>query len=275
MKIHHIFHSGFMLEMEHSVLLFDWYTGELPPVPTDKNLFVFCSHAHLDHYSPAIWELQLDHPDVLYILDEGIEDAQHHPEAKILTVRPHECYAITGRVIRHSSPDELFEADLEQLAAGAAEDEAFSALRICTLESTDMGVAFYVETEGKRIYHAGDLNVWFWNDEPMEDNIASEKKCREEMQYLADQLRSSAHRSSAGAGPGNAGFPLDVAFVPLDPRLEEYGPKCVAAFMEILGAEYVFPMHYWEREEETRAYLKDDLISAYEDRLCFDPEVEI
>ena len=35
-------------------------------------------------------------------------------------------------------------------------------LKIRTLKSTDLGVAFMVETEGRRIYHAGDLNRWQW-----------------------------------------------------------------------------------------------------------------
>ena len=158
MKITHIFHSGFMVEMEKSVLLFDWYRGKLPQIPSGKRLYVFCSHAHEDHYSPMIWSLQKIVPEVTYILDAGIPDAARHPEAEVITVEPRQAYA-----------------------AGP--------LRIRTLTSTDMGVAFYIETEGKRIYHAGDLNVWYWFDEPLADNISSEKRCRAEMQYLSDILR--------------------------------------------------------------------------------------
>ena len=215
MKITHIYHSAFLVTMEESVLLFDWYKRSLPEIPADKKLYVFCSHSHEDHYSPQIWELQKKHPDVTYILDEGIADAAAHPEADIVTVRPRQTLEIP--------------AD----GAGTA------SLKIITLESTDMGVAFYIETEGKRLYHAGDLNVWFWNDEPMEDNIASEKKCREEMQFLADCIRKQgpdADRRGADGGPEL----VDVAFVPLDYRLEEHAPRCIASFMEILGSAHVF-----------------------------------
>lgn len=259
MKITHIFHSGFMLEMEESVLLFDWYKGTLPEIPTEKRLFVFCSHAHGDHYSPKIWELQKTHPDVTYILDAGIPDAVKHPEAFVLCVEPRMAYAIS---------------DQKTVTVGPAAAEAFVSgdtplLRIITLVSTDMGVAFYLEIEGKRIYHAGDLNVWFWFDEPMEDNIASEKKCREEMQFLADLLRAEQ------AASGEQAPLMDVAFVPLDPRLEKDAPRCMAAFMEILSAKIVFPMHYWGREEETRNYLKDERISRYAPVICFDSFREI
>lgn len=240
MKITHIYHSAFYVELEKNVLLFDWYKGSLPEIPAEKKLYVFCSHAHEDHYSPKIWELSGEHPDLTYILDEGIADGNGHPEAEVIRVRPREEYS-----------------------AGSAE----TALRILTLESTDMGVAFYVEAEGKRLYHAGDLNVWFWYDEPMEDNLASEKKCREEMQYLAGRLKGDPRYPD--------GALLDAAFVPLDFRLQEEAPRCIAAFMDILGAAYVFPMHYWGREEEVKGYLSDQRLCPYAAKLCFDREKTI
>ena len=66
MKITHIYHSAFLVTMEESVLLFDWYKRSLPEIPADKKLYVFCSHSHEDHYSPQIWDLQKRHPDVTY-----------------------------------------------------------------------------------------------------------------------------------------------------------------------------------------------------------------
>lgn len=299
MKITHIFHSGFLAELEKSILLFDWYTGPLPDLSPDKTLFVFCSHSHGDHYSPKIWELQKKHADVIYILDEGIADAARHPEAMIVYVSPHKVYRIWPDRTVSVSPWDIDLRDSADTSARNKDSGNTSALKkdyadtsalnekagqksghtdsspqepvitIRTLISTDMGVAFYVETEGKRIYHAGDLNVWFWNDEPMEDNIASEKKCREEMQLLADAIRPACAEERSGQAKEESRL-LDAAFVPLDPRLEEHAPRCMAAFMEILGAGIVFPMHYWERETETTAYLTDERISAYTPLICFD-----
>ena len=141
MKITHVYHSCFLAELENSLLLFDWYKRDLPVLPADKKLYVFCSHVHEDHYNAQIWDLQKTHPDITYILDEGIREAGDHPEADIVLVRPRQTYEIPAN----------------QSAAGTE-----NSIRIITLESTDMGVAFYIEAEGKRLYHAGDLNVWFW-----------------------------------------------------------------------------------------------------------------
>lgn len=44
MKITHVYHSCFLVELEHSLLLFDWYKRDLPVLPADKKLYVFCSH---------------------------------------------------------------------------------------------------------------------------------------------------------------------------------------------------------------------------------------
>ena len=55
MKVTFIEHSGFMVEMEQNVLLFDYYQGEIPSFDGSKTLYVFASHSHADHYDPAIW----------------------------------------------------------------------------------------------------------------------------------------------------------------------------------------------------------------------------
>ena len=57
-KITHIYHSGFVLELNETVLIFDWYSGELPSFDTSKKVIVFVTHGHPDHYSPRIWELE-------------------------------------------------------------------------------------------------------------------------------------------------------------------------------------------------------------------------
>ena len=43
-------------------------------------------------------------------------------------------------------------------------------LKVDTLLSNDSGVAFIVKTKEGTIYHAGDLNDWYWDGEPKADN---------------------------------------------------------------------------------------------------------
>ena len=47
----YIKHSGFLVETKESYLLFDYWEGKLPELQYDKELYVFSSHAHHDHYT--------------------------------------------------------------------------------------------------------------------------------------------------------------------------------------------------------------------------------
>jgi L-ascorbate metabolism protein UlaG (beta-lactamase superfamily) len=150
MKITAVYHSCFVVELERSVLLFDYYRGTLPPLPADKELFVLVSHKHPDHYSPAIWELEKRYPRVCYVLFE----------------------AVPGR-----KGDNI-------LYVSARRSYEFHGLSIETLASTDEGCAFLVRAEGKTLYHAGDLNWWHWEGEPGWDNGWHERAFKEEIEAL-------------------------------------------------------------------------------------------
>ena len=47
-------HSGFLVELPGLTLLFDWWQGDLPPLPSDP-LLVFASHRHPDHPGFLLW----------------------------------------------------------------------------------------------------------------------------------------------------------------------------------------------------------------------------
>ena len=89
MKITHICHSCFLVELSHTLLLFDYFQGPLPVLDPEKTLFVFSSHRHHDHYSPAVWELSESHPNVFYVLDENIPARR---SANVLPAAPRNRY---------------------------------------------------------------------------------------------------------------------------------------------------------------------------------------
>ena len=139
MKITYLHHSGFSVETETKVLLFDYYTegGRKayfdPAAYPDKAVFVFVSHAHEDHYDRRIlsWAKR---PNVRYVLSFDVRTEAGF-EGRTLCAEPHRTYDFDG-------------------------------ISIQTLQSNDEGVAFLVKADGKTIYHAGDLNWWHWNGEP-------------------------------------------------------------------------------------------------------------
>ena len=137
MKITYISHSGFAVELENHIFLFDYYKGEIPKFDPKKSIVVFASHVHHDHYVEEIFELREQYPDVHYVLSSDIRRSAK----KILEEKQIEAQVSFLRI--H-----------QELELGK--------VRIQTLKSTDAGVAFLVECEGRTIYHAGDLNWWHW-----------------------------------------------------------------------------------------------------------------
>ena len=91
MRITYIGHSGFLVELKKSLLLFDYYEGALPALSHEKQLYVFASHRHPDHFNPEIfwsgrkiWECIL-FPVLRYLGIQGSQGASlpnHTPEAK-------------------------------------------------------------------------------------------------------------------------------------------------------------------------------------------------
>lgn len=104
---------------------------------------------------------------------------------------------------------------------------------IRTLQSTDEGVAFLIRVDGLCIYHAGDLNWWHWEGEDPDWNM-----------QMGDDYRLQIGRLSKEA--------IDIAFVPVDPRLGNDMLRGIEYFMEVTGATLVIPMHYG-RDGETAA----------------------
>ena len=100
-------------------------------------------------------------------------------------------------------------------------------LSVQTLRSTDLGVAFLVRVDDACIYHAGDLNWWHWEGETPAYNRQMAADYQQQIDFLA-------------------GEKVDLAFVPVDPRLEGSYSKGIDYFMEKVGAEKVFPMHFGE-----------------------------
>ena len=76
-------------------------------------------------------------------------------------------------------------------------------LKVEGFKSTDEGVAFWCSVDGLEIYHAGDLNHWYWDGEDPQWNKNMTKAYQKEI--------SKMHGRTA-----------DIAFLPLDPRLGEY-----------------------------------------------------
>ena len=135
MTLTYVFHSCFVLETEKSILIFDYWLDLNGVVPSflkkDKPVYVFSSHFHEDHFNSVIFEWRKQRDGITYILSKDIY--KHRRATKE-------------------------DADVWLAKGGTWSDGTLS---VWALGSTDSGVSWIVETEGKRIFHAGDLNNWY------------------------------------------------------------------------------------------------------------------
>lgn len=115
-----------------------------------------------------------------------------------------------------------------------------------TLSSTDEGVAFLVSADGQVIFHAGDLNWWHWEGEDKGWNRNMEVNFKK----YAEALR---------------GRTIDLAMLPLDPRLGEAGFWGPAYFLETAEIRRFLPMHQWGEFDFTRKFLEKH--PAFTDRV--------
>ena len=76
MTLTYIFHSGFVLETDKSILIFDYWldlNSVVPPfLKKDKPVYVFSSHFHEDHFNSVIFEWRKQREGITYILSKDI-----------------------------------------------------------------------------------------------------------------------------------------------------------------------------------------------------------
>lgn len=207
--IYFIDHSGFLLERENVCFLFDYYTGDIPIIDEKKELIVFVSHHHQDHYNPVIFEFLRSKRNVTFVMPKGMPIKKYaiSYEEEGIDVFSHMC--LMGK----NTTQDL------QLEKGEV-------LHITTMKSTDAGVAYLLTYQGSNYYHAGDLNLWLWEEQ--------ERQAKENMvrKYVAQMEKLK-------------GMKIDAAFVPLDPRLGRYAFDGMLQFLVCTNTQKVYPMHFW------------------------------
>lgn len=204
MKVTYLGHSGFLVETQKAYYLFDYIRGQVPEPSGGKPLYIFVSHSHGDHFSRKIFQSRKVPQADGYILSYDIRKKYRRGNVEWIEDNGEKIFwAEPGKAVR-----------LPQC-------------RVLPLKSTDLGVAYLVEEEGLRIYHAGDLNWWHWEGETPAWNRNMEVNYKREI----DRLK---------------GRKVDLAFVPLDPRMEGAYWYGMDYFLKNVPAAAVFPMHFWE-----------------------------
>lgn len=215
MTLRYIFHSGFLLETEHCILVFDYWLDPANVMPdyldTQKPIYVFASHFHEDHFTKAIFCWKTYKSNVIYILSKDI-------------------------LRRRRATKE--DADVWMAKGSVWADEN---LAVTATGSNDSGVSWIVDVDGKRVFHAGDLCNWyarFLADSTTEDTIYSEEfgwinPVVEEKRFLGelkDIKKVSDH--------------FDLVMFPVDGRIGNGYTLGGRQFIERFQVRLFVPMHF-------------------------------
>ena len=105
MKITYINHSGFLVETENCYYVFDYYKGEMPRLDKSKEVVVFCSHFHQDHFNPKIFEI-LDDMGMNYqaVLAKDISKKKYPAGVKVTTAYHDQTYTLDNAKWNSHSP---------------------------------------------------------------------------------------------------------------------------------------------------------------------------
>lgn len=215
-KIHYLYHDGFIVETNSHILIFDYFNnssdnnitslgdGVIPEeiFITEKSIYVFVSHGHEDHFNPLIFKWRDINPKIQYILSSDIEIKDTYTEHKLVS-----------------------EGDSIQ----------YDHILIRAYGSTDIGISFLVKVDGINIFHAGDLNWWHWKDESEEYNTEMSKAFKAQIQKLKNEK-------------------IDIAFFPVDHRLEEYYYLGGQYFIKNLFPKLFIPMHFGDNPKITQSF---------------------
>ena len=216
MNIYYIYHSCFVVEDEKNILIFDYYE------------------------TPKKSEAKIDILDFVKRKDKKVSVFSshiHHDHFNPEILKWHEIHGNIKYIF--SSDIKVKSKDLDIIFLDENQEVKISDLNIKTYGSTDEGVSFWVEVGEKVVFHAGDLNWWAWSDDTLEE----EKYMKEKFQGIIEKIKENDKK-------------IDIAFFPVDPRLEENMFKGGEYFIEKLEPKYFVPMHFDNGYKEIEEFRK-------------------
>lgn len=238
-NITYIFHSGFVIEADRYLLVFDYWMDPADVMSryshTGKHVYVLASHFHEDHFSRRIFDWRKDNAAGTYTY-------------------------ILSKDIRRRRRAEREEADVWLAKGGVWEDQN---IKVIATGSNDSGVSWIVEmrqpaatgSEVIRIYHAGDLCNWyarFLSEDVVPETVISEEfgevnPREQEKQYLGE-LKDIArllqeHGTPLPQAVGRRPY-MDVVLFPVDGRIGNGYTLGARQFIAQFDAGLFIPMHF-------------------------------
>jgi L-ascorbate metabolism protein UlaG (beta-lactamase superfamily) len=207
-RANYLYNSGFSVETENYFLIFDYFKDTVDSDVKNRT-------------TGAISEEDLQTSKKLIVFSSHSHADHFNPV--ILEwegIRPDIKYVLSSDIQPNSNSKNInIMNPYETLTLQGVEIKSFG--------STDLGISFLVKADGVNIFHSGDLNWWYWWDDTKEEIAEGERLFKEEISKIK-------------------GNQIDIAFFPVDPRLEHNYCAGGEYFIKELSPKVFIPMHFGE-----------------------------
>lgn len=217
MKIYYIYHSCFIVETESSFVLFDYFKNK------QNNNEDF-------NFNELLNDIFISEKP-LYVFSS--HSHQDHFNSEILSW----CNKKENTYFILSNDIKLYQTVSNYYSVKKNDSFTINNLTINTFNSTDQGVSFLIALDNMNIFHAGDLNWWKWSDDTIEEEEEMESAFKG---IIKDIIIKDVI--------------IDIAFFPVDGRLDENYFCGGKYFIEQLNPKVFIPMHFWDNFDITKQF---------------------
>ena len=210
-EVYHLYHSGIAVKLDKQLFIFDYYNDQ---AVSDNDL--------------SSLERGVLREDSFFNIEEAfvfVSHDHHDHYNKVIFEWEKYCdniYYILAEQVSLTkdlkNKDNLYRIKKDQSLS-------LSNFKIKALGSTDKGVSFLVKKEEINIFHAGDLNWWKWK------KFSAKVQKKEEKDYKREVHKLKREK-------------IDIAFVPVDSRLEENYYLAGQYFINKIKPELFVPIHF-------------------------------
>jgi len=244
MKIYHLYHSGVAIEDKNTLLVFDYYLDKIENTIIDNtkadNNKIY-KEKSVDDKNYSGKTDRIGQKDLSNIhLSNGVI------RKDTLTKFDNVYVFVTHRHSDHYNPVifkwEQYNTSIKYILSDdipgnnpskkqniyymkKGEQISIDDINIFAYGSTDQGVSFLLSYDDKTIFHAGDLNWWHWSS-----------FSEEQLQKEEDDFKKEVNKLK--------GDKIDIAFVPVDPRLKDNYYLAGEYFIKTIKPDIFVPIHF-------------------------------
>lgn len=231
-QLTYIYHDCFLLQTPDATVLFDYFAdsaemagdkkkqrkkkndipGFLHHLSPETNLYIVVSHHHKDHFTSSIFHWCKRFVKIKYIISE---DVGKFP------------FSFCKAVGKGNNGEASGHINGEVYILRPGEEYSDSRLRIKAFDSTDIGNSYLLAISDTNFFHAGDLNLWEWEDDTPEESASA----REAYMRIVNQISQEC---------GN----MELCMFPVDSRLGGDYAAGARIFLQKLKIHRFVPMHF-------------------------------